>query len=55
MALGHPLGATGIRLLATLAYMAIRQGDAVGLTCAAQNLGKEIPPRRNPAQAPASF
>lgn len=37
------------RLLATLAYMAIRQGDAVGLTCAAQNLGKEIPPRRNPA------
>lgn len=39
----------GKRLVATLGYIAIQQGDAVGLTCASQGLGREIPPRRNPA------
>jgi len=33
------------RLAATLGYLAVHQGDAVGLTCGPQ----EIPPRRNPA------
>ncbi len=37
------------RLAATLGYLAARQGDAVGLTCAAKDLGQEIPPKRNPA------
>ncbi len=33
----------------TLAYLAARQGDAVGLYCAGRNFHKEIPPRRNAA------
>lgn len=37
------------RLTATLAYIAVHQGDAVGLVCSGQNSGPEIPPRRNPA------
>jgi uncharacterized protein (DUF58 family) len=37
------------KLVATLAYLASRQGDAVGLVCAAEKLGRQIPPRRNPA------
>jgi uncharacterized protein (DUF58 family) len=37
------------RLAATLAYLAVHQGDAVGLTCCAQDLNKEIPPRRTPS------
>lgn len=36
-------------LAATLAYLAIAQGDAVGLTCAAEKIVREIPPRRNAA------
>lgn len=32
-----------------LAYLAIQQGDAVGLYCAGKEFHKEIPPRRNPA------
>ena len=37
------------RLAATLAYLAMHQGDAVGLTCCAAKTLKDIPPRRNPA------
>jgi len=37
------------RIAATLAYLAVRQGDAVGLTCASDTLTREIPPRRNPS------
>ncbi len=37
------------RLSATLAYLAARQGDAVGLYCADERLQKEIPPRRSAA------
>ncbi|MCA9188066.1 MAG: DUF58 domain-containing protein [Pirellulaceae bacterium] len=34
-------------LAGTLAYMAARQGDAVGLYCAGKTFSKEIPPKRN--------
>ena len=39
----------GKKLAATLGYIASKQGDAVGLTCAAEGLGREIPARRSPA------
>lgn len=46
-------GATKIeyarRLAGTLGYLAIQQGDAVGLACAAGGVVKNVPPRRNPA------
>ena len=37
------------RLAGTLAYIAAKQGDAVGLYCAADGFQKEIPPKRNVA------
>jgi uncharacterized protein (DUF58 family) len=37
------------QLIATLAYLAVQQGDAVGLTCAADKIQRSVPPRRNPA------
>lgn len=37
------------RLAGTLASLAIRQGDAVGLTCIADSIVKTIPPRRTPS------
>jgi uncharacterized protein (DUF58 family) len=37
------------RLAATLAYMLVHQGDAVGLTCFAAETFLDIPARRNPA------
>lgn len=37
------------RLLATLAYLLVQQGDAVGLQCYADGVQRDIPPRRNPA------
>ena len=37
------------RLAGTLAYIASRQGDAVGLYCASDSLKQEIPPKRNAA------
>ena len=49
-------GSTGItkieyakRIAGGLAYLAIQQGDAVGLACVAESVVTEIPPRRNPA------
>src|SRR5438477_6558397 len=49
-------GSTGVtkieyakRIAAGLAYLAIQQGDAVGLSSVAENVVTEIPPRRNPA------
>jgi uncharacterized protein (DUF58 family) len=36
------------RLAAALGYLAIQQGDAVGLTSVAQGIVQNIPPRRNP-------
>ena len=37
------------RIAATLAYMLVQQGDAVGLTCFAENTFLDIPARRNAA------
>jgi uncharacterized protein (DUF58 family) len=37
------------RLLATLAYLLVQQGDAVGLQCFGDRAVLDIPPRRNPA------
>jgi uncharacterized protein (DUF58 family) len=37
------------RLCGTLAYLAAQQGDAVGISCAAEGLDTSLPPRRSPA------
>ncbi len=37
------------RITAALSYLAIQQGDAVGLACVAEGIVHNIPPRRNPA------
>jgi len=37
------------RMAATLAYIAVHQGDAVGLACPGAGKTLEIPPRRNPS------
>ncbi len=37
------------RMIATLAYLIVQQGDAVGLTCVAAEPIADIPARRNPA------
>jgi uncharacterized protein (DUF58 family) len=43
------------RIAAGLAYLAIQQGDAVGLTSVADNIITDIPPRRNPAHLVPMF
>lgn len=43
------------RILGTLGYLALQQGDAVGLTCIAAGVVRQIPPRRNPAHLSAVF
>jgi uncharacterized protein (DUF58 family) len=43
------------RVAATLSYLAVAQGDAVGLACVAGGVVKSIPPRRNPAHLMALF
>jgi uncharacterized protein (DUF58 family) len=45
----------GRRLAAALAYLAVLQGDAVGLTCVADGVVRNIPPRRNPAHLSSVF
>jgi uncharacterized protein (DUF58 family) len=37
------------RLASTLAYLAVQQGDAVGLSCVADGIVRSVPPKRNPA------
>jgi len=37
------------QLAGALSYLAIQQGDAVGLSCVADGIVRSIPPRRNPA------
>lgn len=37
------------QLSGALGYLAIQQGDAVGLSCVADGIVRSIPPRRNPA------
>jgi uncharacterized protein (DUF58 family) len=43
------------RLAGTLGYIALEQGDAVGLACVAEGITRNIPPRRNPAHLMAVF
>jgi uncharacterized protein (DUF58 family) len=43
------------RLAATLGYLAVQQGDAVGLTCVADGVVRNIPPRRNPSHLRSVF
>lgn len=43
------------RLAGTLAYLAVQQGDAVGLSCVAEGLVADLPPRRNPVHLSAIF
>lgn len=49
-------GSTGItkieyarKIAGSLGYLALQQGDAVGLSCVAEGIVQNIPPRRNPA------
>ncbi len=42
-------------LAATLAYLVVQQGDAVGLSCVAEGLVADLPPRRNPAHLSTVF
>jgi uncharacterized protein (DUF58 family) len=37
------------RIAGTLAFIACRQGDAVGISCVAESVVRHLPPRRNPA------
>ncbi|MCA9193128.1 MAG: DUF58 domain-containing protein [Planctomycetales bacterium] len=43
------------RVAAALGYLAIQQGDAVGLACVANGITQQIPPRRNPAHLTTLF
>ncbi len=43
------------RLAGSLAYLAVQQGDAVGLTCIAQEIVRTIPPRRTPSHLRGIF
>jgi len=55
-------GSTGVtkleyarRIAGSLASLAIQQGDAVGLTCIAQEIVRNIPPRRTPSHLRGIF
>ena len=55
-------GSTGItkieyarRIAGALGHLALQQGDAVGLTCVAGGIVRNIPPRRNPSHLMAIF
>ncbi|MCA9211906.1 MAG: DUF58 domain-containing protein [Planctomycetales bacterium] len=39
----------GKKMAATLGHLAVKQGDAFGISCAAAKIGTEIPPKRSPA------
>ncbi len=43
------------RLAAAIGYLAVQQGDAIGLSCVAQNIVQNIPPRRHPAHLSLLF
>jgi uncharacterized protein (DUF58 family) len=43
------------RIAGALGYLAIQQGDAVGLSCVADGLVRNVPPRRNPAHLISLF
>jgi uncharacterized protein (DUF58 family) len=55
-------GSTGIpkieyarKLAGSLAYLAMQQGDAVGLSCVARDIVRSLPPTRNPAHLRTLF
>ena len=43
------------QLAGALAYLAIQQGDAVGVSCVADGMVADLPPRRNPAHLSTIF
>jgi uncharacterized protein (DUF58 family) len=43
------------RIAGALAYLALQQGDAVGLACVANGVVQNVPPRRSPAHLMAVF
>jgi uncharacterized protein (DUF58 family) len=43
------------KVAGTLGYLALQQGDAIGLSCVAGGIVRNIPPRRNPAHLMAVF
>lgn len=43
------------RLCGSLAYLSVQQGDAVGLTCIADQIVQTIPPRRTPSHLRGMF
>jgi uncharacterized protein (DUF58 family) len=55
-------GSTGItkieyarKLAGSLAYLAVQQGDAVGISCVAKGVVRSLPPTRNPAHLRTFF
>jgi uncharacterized protein (DUF58 family) len=55
-------GSTGItkieyarKLAGSLAYLAVQQGDAVGVSCVAREIVRSLPPTRNPAHLRTLF
>src|SRR5207248_5863081 len=55
-------GSTGIskieyarKLAGSLAYLAVQQGDAVGISCVATRIMRSLPPTRNPAHLSTIF
>lgn len=43
------------RIAGTISYLAAQQGDAIGLSCVAERMVHDIPPRRNPAHLSVLF
>jgi uncharacterized protein (DUF58 family) len=43
------------KLAASLGYLAVQQGDAVGLSCVAREIVRSLPPTRNPAHLRTFF
>src|SRR5215218_3652500 len=43
------------KLAGSLGYLAVQQGDAVGVSCVARGVVRGLPPTRNPAHLPAFF
>lgn len=55
-------GSTGVtkleyarKLAGAIAYLAVQQGDAVGVSCVAKGIVKHLPPKRNPAHLMTAF
>lgn len=43
------------RIAGAISYLSVQQGDAVGLSCVAERMVTDIPPRRNPAHLTVLF